>query len=187
MGLARAGEKSGQLGLRFAAKVFGEFVEAAHQTPGQGGEDRRLEGLRGMDGKRLARVFGMEADGQRRESLDHPRRRHHGRPVPGGDAFVARTALGQLADQVGARQFGLEEFFARGLQLQRNAAAGHLVAELAEQVAEDAARAMGLAAFAGFAASFEARRLLLELAEDRQVMEVGGGVGHRCFPSIHPI
>jgi hypothetical protein len=102
-----------------------------------------------------------------------------GAGTTGGDAFIAGATLGQLADQVGARHLRLEQFLARSLQLKCDAVVGNFVAELAEKVAEDAARPVGLAAFAGFTTAFEASRLLLELAEDRQIMKISIREGHR--------
>ena len=132
-----------------------------------------------MDGKRLARILGMEADGQRREPFDHTGGRDHGRPVAGGDAFVAGAAFGQLADQVGARQLGLQQLLARSLELQRDTIAGHFAAELPEQITEHPARPVGLTALAGLLAAMQPRRLLLELSEDSQIMKISSREGHR--------
>ena len=123
----------------------------------------------------------MQADGEGREAFDHARGRHDGRPVAGDDALEARAAFGQLADQVGAGQLGLQQLLAGCLQLQRDVVPCQLPAELTEQVAKDPARPVRRPAFAGLTAALETRRLFLQFAEDRQIMEVGGGVGHRCL------
>ena len=171
-GARLAAEVSRQGLLRIAAQVFRKFVEVGHQPPGQRGQDRQPEGLLRMLGERTRGILRVLADRQGREAFDHPGGRYQRRPVPRRQAGQARARLGQVADHLRARRLRLRQQLGRRLQGHADVRPEALRGQLRQGRAERRRRAVRLAPVARRLAPFQPGQRLLQLAQDRQVMEI---------------